>query len=50
MQNSEKDEYFLNIIQKTPHVEGLARHLRLRGFPSINEVSECTLYMIVHIL
>jgi hypothetical protein len=49
MQNSEKDndEYFINIIQKTPHVERLARRLREEGFPSIDEVSgRCSLHMI----
>jgi hypothetical protein len=41
MINSEtdNDEYFINIIQKTPYVEDLARQLNEKGFPSIDEVS-----------
>jgi hypothetical protein len=46
MEYSEKyeEEYFVNIIQKTPHMEELAKKLEEHGFPPFNVVSDKNAY------
>jgi hypothetical protein len=43
MSAMDKDKFFMNIIQKTPHVEDLAKSINSvnieQKFPSIDEVS-----------